>query len=38
VDPRIIRLFDNYTHGGMSRRAFLDRLATLTGSAAANRK
>lgn len=35
MDPRIIQLFDSYTHGGISRRAFLDRLATLAGSTAA---
>jgi len=32
---RFIELFDRYTHGGMSRRAFLDRLSTLAGGAAA---
>jgi carboxymethylenebutenolidase len=26
MDQRIINLYDDYTHGGMSRRAFLDRL------------
>jgi carboxymethylenebutenolidase len=31
----IIELFDRYTHGGMSRRAFLDRLATMAGGTAA---
>jgi carboxymethylenebutenolidase len=35
VDQRIINLYDRFTHGGMSRRAFLDRLAELAGSAAA---
>ena len=35
MDQRIIDLFDRYTHGGMSRRAFLDRLATVAGGAAA---
>lgn len=35
MDQRIINLYDRFTHGGMSRRAFLDRLAQLTGSAAA---
>ena len=27
MDQRIIDLFDEYTHGGMNRRGFLDRLA-----------
>jgi carboxymethylenebutenolidase len=35
VDQRIIDLWDEYTHGGSSRRAFLDRLARLAGGAAA---
>jgi carboxymethylenebutenolidase len=35
VDQKIINLYDNFTHGGMSRRVFLDRLAELAGSAAA---
>jgi carboxymethylenebutenolidase len=35
MDQRIIQLFDEYTHGGMNRRTFLDRLAILAGSAAA---
>jgi carboxymethylenebutenolidase len=35
VDQRIIDLYDVYTHGGMSRRLFLDRLAILAGSTAA---
>jgi carboxymethylenebutenolidase len=35
MDQRIIELFDDYTHRGMTRRAFLDRLATLAGGAAA---
>ena len=35
MDQRIINLYDNFTHGGMNRRNFLDRLAALTGSAAA---
>ncbi len=34
MDQRIIDLYDHFTHGGMSRRAFLDRLAALAGSAA----
>ena len=35
MDQRIINLYDVYTHGGMSRRLFLDRLAILAGSTAA---
>jgi carboxymethylenebutenolidase len=35
MDQRIINLYDNFTHGGINRRDFLDRLATLTGSTAA---
>lgn len=35
MDQRIINLYDRFTHGGMSRREFLDRLAGLAGSAAA---
>ncbi len=35
MDQKIITLFDTYTHGGMSRRAFLDRLTLAAGSAAA---
>ena len=35
MDQRIINLYDRFTHGGISRREFLDRLATLTGSTAA---
>ena len=35
MDQRIINLYDQFTHGGMSRRDFLDRLAELAGSAAA---
>jgi carboxymethylenebutenolidase len=35
MDQRVIDLYDVYTHGGMSRRAFLDKLAGLAGSAAA---
>ncbi|GGK21054.1 dienelactone hydrolase family protein [Salinarimonas ramus] len=35
MDQRIIELYDAFTHGRMSRRAFLDRLATLAGGAAA---
>jgi carboxymethylenebutenolidase len=35
VDQGIINLYDRFTHGGMSRREFLDRLTELAGSAAA---
>ncbi len=35
MDQRIINLYDRFTHGGISRRDFLDQLATVTGSAAA---
>ena len=35
MDQRLIELFDRYTHGGMSRRAFLDRFTALAGGAAA---
>ncbi len=34
MDQRIIDLYDDYTHGGINRRAFLDRLAALAGSVA----
>jgi carboxymethylenebutenolidase len=35
MDQRIINLYDNFTHGGMSRREFLDRLSVLAGSTGA---
>ncbi len=35
MDQRIIDLYDGFTHGHMTRRAFLDRLTELAGSAAA---
>ena len=35
MDQKYIELFDQYTHGGMTRRDFLDRLTLLAGSAAA---
>jgi carboxymethylenebutenolidase len=35
VDQKIINLYDRFTHGGMNRREFLDRLSELAGSAAA---
>lgn len=35
MDQKIINLYDEFTHGGMNRRQFLDRLAELAGSSAA---
>ena len=35
MDPRIIALYDEYTHAPLPRRVFLERLAVLAGSAAA---
>jgi carboxymethylenebutenolidase len=35
MDQHIIELYDHFTHGSLTRRAFLDRLTELTGSAAA---
>jgi carboxymethylenebutenolidase len=35
LDQKIIDLYDDFTHGDMSRRAFLDRLTSMAGSAAA---
>src|SRR3954451_24831216 len=35
MDQRIIKLYDAFTHGQLNRRAFMDRLAGLTGSVAA---
>jgi carboxymethylenebutenolidase len=35
MDQTIIKLFDSFTHGGMSRREFLDRLTSAAGSTAA---
>ena len=35
MDQKIISLFDRYTHGAMGRRAFLEQLKSLAGSAAA---
>jgi carboxymethylenebutenolidase len=35
MNRRIIELYDEYTHGGTDRRAFLSRLARIAGSAAA---
>jgi carboxymethylenebutenolidase len=34
MDQRIIDLYDDYTHGDMNRRTFLDRLAAMVGSVA----
>jgi carboxymethylenebutenolidase len=34
MDQRIIDLYDDFTHGGMNRRTFLDRLAAMVGSVA----
>src|SRR6478609_4155406 len=35
MEQKIIDLFDRYTHGGMNRRDFLERLSLLAGSTAA---
>jgi len=35
IDQRIINLYDQFTHGALSRREFLDRLARLAGGSAA---
>lgn len=35
MDQKFIDLFDRYTHGGMHRRDFLERLTALAGSSAA---
>lgn len=35
MDPRIIRLYDEYTHKPLERRVFLERLAVLAGGTAA---
>ena len=35
VDQKIINLYDSYTHGGMNRRTFFDRLVILAGGTAA---
>jgi len=35
MDQRFIDLFDRYTHGGMTRRVFLDRFTALAGGATA---
>lgn len=35
MDQRIVDLYDSFTHGGIDRRVFLDRLAQIAGSSAA---
>ena len=35
MDRRFIQLYDAYTHGGITRRDFMERLAGLAGSVAA---
>ena len=35
MDQKIITLFDSFTHGGMNRRTFMEKLTTLAGSTAA---
>jgi carboxymethylenebutenolidase len=35
MDQRIVDLYDSFTHGGIDRRAFLDRLTEIAGSSAA---
>jgi carboxymethylenebutenolidase len=35
MDQRVIDLYDSFTHGGINRREFLDRLAQIAGSSAA---
>ena len=35
MDQKIITLFDSFTHGGMNRRTFMEKLSTLAGSTAA---
>jgi carboxymethylenebutenolidase len=35
MDPKIINLYDAFTHGGMNRRDFMERLGKLAGSSAA---
>src|SRR6202030_3999632 len=35
MDQRIINLYHHFTHGGMNRRQFLDRLTEIVGSATA---
>lgn len=35
MEPRIIRLYDDFTHGRMTRRSFMERLTAVAGGAAA---
>jgi carboxymethylenebutenolidase len=35
MDQKLIDLYDNFTHGGMNRREFMERLTSLAGSAGA---
>ncbi|MBI4911310.1 MAG: dienelactone hydrolase family protein [Acidobacteria bacterium] len=35
MNPRILQLYDTFTHGGMSRRDFMEKLAGMAGSLAA---
>ena len=35
MDQRVIELYDNFTHGVINRRDFMDRLTTIAGSSAA---
>ena len=35
MEQKFIDLFDTYTHGGMARRAFLEKLAVMAGGTAA---
>ena len=35
MDQKIVDLYDSFTHGGMNRRQFLDRLTEMAGSSAA---
>ena len=35
MDQKIINLFDRFTHGGMNRRDFMEKLSLLAGSTAA---
>ncbi len=35
IDREIIQLYDQFTHGAMDRRAFMERLTRLAGSTAA---
>ena len=35
MDQKFINLFDRFTHGGMNRREFMEKLAVLAGSTTA---